>query len=93
MTQRDAFFWGLLGAIVLGIFAHSFLPRYEWRAVNASGTALMVYDRWSGRFQRAEYDANGKVKAMDVYTPFSRPRFGIRGSGFRFYNLCLHNNG
>ena len=55
---------------MLGIFAHSFLPRYEWRAVNASGTALIVYDRWTGRFQRAEYDPSGKVKAMEVYTPF-----------------------
>ena len=55
---------------MLGIFAHSFLPRYEWRAVNASGTALVVYDGWTGRFQRAEYDANGKVKPTDVYTLF-----------------------
>ncbi len=70
MTQRDAWQWALVGAVVLGIFAHSFLPRYEWRAVNPGGTAVIVYDRWTGRFQRAEYDAAGKVKAMDVFTPF-----------------------
>ena len=51
-------------------FLHALSPRYEWRAVNDSGSALIVYDRWSGRFQRAEYDPSGKVKPMDVYTPF-----------------------
>jgi hypothetical protein len=29
-----------------------------------------VYDRWGGRFQRAVYDQSGKLKVMDVYTPF-----------------------
>jgi len=70
MTQLYAWWWALLGVALLGIFAHSFIPRYEWRAVSANGTAMIVYDRWSGRFQRAEYDAGGKVKAMDVFTPF-----------------------
>jgi hypothetical protein len=70
MTQRDAWRWALIGAIVIGIFAHSFIPRYEWRPVNANGTALVVYDRWTGRFQRAEYDEAGKVKAMEVFAPF-----------------------
>jgi hypothetical protein len=70
MTQRDAWWWALFGAIVAGIFAHSFLPRYDWRAVNPTGTAIVVYDRWTGRFQRAEYDPAGKVKAMEVFTPF-----------------------
>ena len=50
MTQRDAWQWAIVGAVVLGIFAHSFLPRYEWRAVNPGGTAVIVYDRWTGRF-------------------------------------------
>ena len=70
MTQKDAWWWALLGVIVFGIAAHVFFPRYEWRAVDASGSALIVFDRWNGRFQRAVYDANGKVKAMDVFTPF-----------------------
>ncbi len=70
MTQRDAWWWALLAVIVLAIVAHTFFPRYEWRAVNDNGSAIVVHDRWTGRFQRAEYDAAGKVKAMDVYTPF-----------------------
>jgi len=70
MTQRDAWWWALLGVILAGILLHALFPRYEWRAVNDSGSAVIVYDRWNGRFQRAEYDPNGKVKPMDVYTPF-----------------------
>jgi len=38
MTPRGARWWALIGAIVIGIFAHSFIPRYEW-PVNANGTA------------------------------------------------------
>ncbi len=70
MSQKDAWWWALLAAIVFGIAAHAFLPRYEWRSVNPDGTALVVFDKWSGRFQRAAYDESGRVKAMDVYTPF-----------------------
>src|SRR5438094_317932 len=70
MTQKDAWWWALLGVIVFGIAAHAFFPRYEWRASDASGSALVIYDRWSGRFQRGVYDADGKVKAMQVFTPF-----------------------
>jgi hypothetical protein len=70
MTQRDAWWWALLGVILVGVLVHTVFPRYDWRAVNDSGSAIVVYDRWSGRFQRAEYDASGKVKPMDVYTPF-----------------------
>ncbi|HKB09255.1 MAG TPA: hypothetical protein VKD69_01330 [Vicinamibacterales bacterium] len=70
MTQRDARWWALIGVLVLGIFAHAFIPRYDWHVVNQAGTALIVYDKWTGRFQRAEYGSEGKVKAMDVFTPF-----------------------
>jgi len=70
MTQRDAWYWALAGVALLAIFAHAFLPRYEWRTVNEPGTALVIYDKWTGRFQRAEYDQAGKVKPMDVFTPF-----------------------
>lgn len=70
MKPNDAWWWALLGVIAVGFAVHAFFPRYEWRAADSSGAALIVYDRWNGRFQRAEYDANGKVKPMDVFTPF-----------------------
>jgi hypothetical protein len=60
----------LAALAVLALFVHALFPRYEFRPVNPDGTAIVVYDRWSGRFQRAVYDADGRVKPMDVYTPF-----------------------
>jgi hypothetical protein len=70
MSQRDAWFWAVLAVVALGVFAHAFIPRYDWRVVNENGTALVIYDKWTGRFQRAEYDTAGTVKTMQVLTPF-----------------------
>jgi hypothetical protein len=70
MTQRDAWWWALLAVILIGLMLHALFPRYEWRAVSDSGSAIVVYDRWNGRLQRAALDGNRKVKPMDVYTPF-----------------------
>ena len=71
MTQRDAFLWSLLGVIALAIFAHAFLPRYEWRESRDPGAiSIIVYDRWTGRMQRAVYDDQGSLNVMSVYVPF-----------------------
>ena len=71
MTQHDAWRWALLGAIILAIFAHSFLPRYEWREIHdASSVSIVIYDKWTGRIQRAVYDDKGGLNVMKVYTPF-----------------------
>ena len=68
---KEALGFALLGVIALGIFAHSFLPRYEWREVReTSAISIIVYDRWTGRMQRAVYDDNGHLNLMGVYTPF-----------------------
>ncbi len=75
MADKPSFDRFIIGAViaalaVAALFVHAVFPRYEWRTVNADGSALVVYDRWSGRFQRAVYDEAGRVKPMDVYTPF-----------------------
>ena len=71
MTQRDAFWWSLLGVIVLAIFAHVFLPRYEWREVRDPGAiSIIMFDKWTGRVQRAIYDDKAGLSVMSVYTPF-----------------------
>ena len=45
-------------------------PRYEWRAFESSGSiSLVVYDRWAGRFQRANYDDKGGLNVMGPYVP------------------------
>jgi hypothetical protein len=75
MAERQTFDRFVVVAVlaalaVAALFLHVVFPRYEFRSVNPDGTAIVVYDRWSGRFQRAVYDDNGRVKPMDVYTPF-----------------------
>ena len=68
---KEALGFALLGVIALGIFAHSFLPRYEWREVHeTTALSIVVYDKWTGRFQRAVYDDKGELNVMKVYTPF-----------------------
>jgi hypothetical protein len=49
---------------------HAVVPRYDWRLVGDNGHVIVVYDRWSGRYQRAVYDDQGNVTAMRVFTPF-----------------------
>ena len=71
MTQRDAWFWALLGVILAGVFAHTYLPRYEWREMrDPNAVSIIVYDKWTGRIQRAVYDDKGGLNVMGVYTPF-----------------------
>jgi hypothetical protein len=71
MTQLDAWRWALVGAALLAIFAHSFLPRYDWREVKDANTlSIVVYDKWTGRMQRAVYSDKGDLNVMGVYTPF-----------------------
>jgi hypothetical protein len=68
---KEALGFALLGVIALGIFAHAFLPRYEWREVReTSAISIIVYDRWTGRMQRAVYQDTGGLNVMGVYTPF-----------------------
>ena len=68
---KEALGFALLGVIALGIFAHAFLPRYEWRDVREpSAISVIVYDKWTGRIQRAVYDDKGGLNVMGVYTPF-----------------------
>jgi hypothetical protein len=68
---KEALGFALLGVIALGIFAHAFLPRYDWREVrDPNGISIIVYDKWTGRIQRAAYDDKGSLNLMGVYTPF-----------------------
>ena len=71
MTNNDAWWWALLAVIVAAIVAHSYLPRYEWRELrDPNSISIVVYDKWTGRMQRAVYDDKGNLNVMGVYTPF-----------------------
>jgi hypothetical protein len=56
-------------AIIIGlaITLTGFVPRREWKAVNPDGTAIIEYDRWTGRFQRVTFTDKGNLLS-DVYT-------------------------
>ncbi len=56
---------GLLLAIAIGL--HGIMPRYEF---SSEGSSVIVYDRWTGRFQRTTYDAQGEPTASQVVRPF-----------------------
>ena len=71
MIQKDVLVVGLLIVIAIGLLSHAFFPRYDYRTVqNDKSVSIIIYDRWSGRFQRAVYEDNGGLNVMGVYTPF-----------------------
>jgi len=71
MNPKDAWWWAFLGVLALAIFAHSLLPRYEWKEVRDPGSvSVLVYDKWTGRMQRAIYDDKGQLNVLGVYVPF-----------------------
>jgi hypothetical protein len=72
IDNQDVRWFVALGVIVLLVFAYIFLPRYEWRTIRDSSNAvsIIVYDRWTGRMQRAVYDNAGQLHVNNVYVPF-----------------------
>ena len=55
--------------VALAVILHALLPRYDFRVVDG-GKAMIIYDRWSGQFQRAIYDAQGEPTLTRVLRPF-----------------------
>jgi hypothetical protein len=71
IDNQDVRWFAALGVIVLIVFAYIYMPRYEWRTVGDSNSvSIIVYDRWTGRMQRAVYDNNGELHVNNVYVPF-----------------------
>jgi len=71
IDNQDVRWFVALGVLVLVAFAYLYMPRYEWRTLSDSGSvSIIVYDRWTGRMQRAVYDSAGKLHVGDVYIPF-----------------------
>jgi hypothetical protein len=69
--SSDLWKWGLVGVIGAAVLLHAFVPRYEWRALDhTSSVTIIVYDRWTGRLQRAVYDDKGSLNVMGVFNPF-----------------------
>ena len=71
IDNQDVRWFAALGVIVLVVFAYLLLPRFEWRTVNdANSVSVIVYDRWTGRLQRAVYGNDGSLNVMGAYVPF-----------------------
>ncbi|HZR25784.1 MAG TPA: hypothetical protein VFA59_19450 [Vicinamibacterales bacterium] len=71
MTPKDLWQWALIVVLLLSVLAFRMLPRYEYQAVQqGNAVSVVVYDRWTGRLQRAIYADNGNLNVMGVYTPF-----------------------
>jgi hypothetical protein len=71
IDNQDIRWFTALGVIVLVVFAYIFLPRYEWRTLGeGASVSIVVYDRWTGRMQRAVYDGGGELHVNSVYMPF-----------------------
>jgi hypothetical protein len=71
MSEKDLSKYILLVVIAVAVVLHAFVPRYDWRMVEGtSSVTIVVYDKWTGRFQRGVYDDNGSLNVMGVFTPF-----------------------
>ncbi len=71
MLQKELLAYGVLVLVAVGVLLHSFFPRYEWKTVDRPGAiSIVVYDKWTGKFQRGVYADDGKLNVMGVFTPF-----------------------
>jgi hypothetical protein len=64
--------WIVAAAVILaaGITLHSLFPRYELIPHGGDGTVVVVFDRWTGQFQRAVYGPDGEPQTSVVVRPF-----------------------
>lgn len=56
-------------AVAAGLVFNAIFPRYEW-SVEANGDSVVVFDKWQGRFQRADFQDDGTLRGWPVYVPF-----------------------
>ena len=66
--MKDGLIIALL-AVSFGLVFYAVFPRYEWN-VQGDGASVVVFDRWKGRFQRADFQEDGTLKGWPVYVPF-----------------------
>jgi hypothetical protein len=70
VSEKDLSKYALVAVFALGVFAYIFYPRYDWRPIESgNAVSIVIYDRWTGRFQRAVYGDDGGLNIMGVYSP------------------------
>jgi hypothetical protein len=56
-------------ALAIGVVLHAAFPRYTI-STGQDGSAVLVFDRWTGQFQRATYGPDGEPRVTSVVKPF-----------------------
>jgi len=56
--------------VAVALLVHAELPRYEVRMLGPDGRAVLIFDKWSGRMQRADFGPNGEPSLKAVIEPF-----------------------
>jgi hypothetical protein len=65
--------WSALAVmlVALAIMLHAVFPRYDYRIVDRQNSInVIVYDRWTGKFQRGIYGDTGDLTALKIWEPF-----------------------
>jgi hypothetical protein len=64
--------WIALAAafVSVALILHALLPRYTLTTVGQTGDVVLVFDRWTGQFQRATYGPDGAPRVTEVVRPF-----------------------
>ena len=57
-------------AVAAGLTLHALLPRYTMTTVGPDGSVVLVFDQWTGQFQRATYGTDGEPRVTSVVKPF-----------------------
>jgi hypothetical protein len=55
-------------ALAVGLIVQGLFPRYQLTPL--AGDSVVVFDRWTGSFQRATYGPDGEPRASSVLRPF-----------------------
>ena len=71
-TGTPAGVWVVAAAAIVaaGLVLQALFPRYELIPHGADGSAVVVFDTWTGQFQRATYGADGEPRTSVVVRPF-----------------------
>lgn len=70
MDSRELWRYAIGLLIAFGLILHAVYPRYEWRTANPDGTAIVIYDKWGGAFQRSSWDDKGNVVPTQPFKPY-----------------------
>ena len=56
--------------LAIAVVLHAVWPRYELTTIGVNRESVVVFDRWTGQFQRVDYLPSGEPRATSVVDPF-----------------------